>query len=1081
MSDLLDQDQKHQENEINFNPSSNPSQSDYDKKFAQQSNPDGFVYSPDPDRQDLALKEGVADGLYKPSKESDAIHETAGEQGAVARILGSGKSRLQGLASGSKKKKIAIAASGLGLVIIPLILFLIFMLIAGFGLRQYAVVLRNGMFGAMHLNNIRRTGQILDEAAYNAKLVQGAGHLDMPKGSIYERLRGFKPDKVLGNLGEEGKLKFNFSTGEDATKLDRVRELLKPSSTAELKGVTIGDRTILVEPEKKGLRLNYIDNIRQQSAHVKAVEDALRQSDLFGEEGGRFVRSAVAKRIFDAEGIKLYRWVRYGSKIRNFEEAMLDMWKRTKPSDSRSSSLASVEDAKGDIDEAIEKALKEGGDDLTEEITKEALNKSTNGALKTARSISGLAFAATVYCSALDYNKSKEEQPKRDTAQLMRKGALLQSASDQYTAGYDYGVNSTNVMAEAKSYTGFNNTMAYQALTGGDTSGMEPDIAEHETPFPKNGGALDVAMKTIQKAGDIAIGGMTYGGWQVLDATPWGSKLKSGTCNKITSTGGQLTLVGIETIANIASLGSEGAATEGVMQALKQGVPKLLVTTEGRKVAAGAALDATLILSTDKIMEWVLGKSTGIDNSGLANGTDNAKKSALGTQLLANEQARAYGGRPLTATETAEIQQNLRQTRMADLRNTSLSNRFLSLSNPYSPSSLFTASLPIDQKSMHKSVASYFNNRIMNPIAMFTQPAAQFAAASLKNHSVDNVVYANGAVGLYSNIDVPTWGFSLDENNKMLDSSYWPTNNEDRIAPIAKQLAEKYDKCFDDKITDLIKDNGDNMYSGGCSAAKLSSDEAFRYRLYRMDHQITDELTDLQTVTQSASTQNTPSNKNIYILGDSYTVGMKTAGLESKLKAAGFTPTIEASCGRPLAAAGSAVRCGGGSAGFGGLTEVDQPSSQSAIKSAGTVIIALGTNDAHGGSPDTFAQNVSTMIDKIKAQNSSAQIKWVNLYDPQDAANTLAFNEKLNQLSSSKGFSIIDWATPGKQATFGDNLHPSDFNPLVNLILQSLGAQISYKNNQSRAFAYNKTLIQTNIKSFSLTKNFNINLYEGIG
>ncbi len=133
---------------------------------------------------------------------------------------------------------------------------------------------------------------------------------------------------------------------------------------------------------------------------------------------------------------------------------------------------------------------------------------------------------------------------------------------------------------------------------------------------------------------------------------------------------------------------------------------------------------------------------------------------------------------------------------------------------------------------------------------------------------------------------------------------------------------------------------------------------------------------------------------NIYVLGDSLTVGYQNAGLETDLQAKGYQDiAINGKVSRTLEQ---------------GLDELDND--VQTIRSANIVIIALGTNPS--GSSDQFSSQVSQAIGKIKSVNAGATIYWISIYySTQKSADWKAtydsYNNVLSSLSTQKGFQVI--------------------------------------------------------------------------
>ncbi len=177
------------------------------------------------------------------------------------------------------------------------------------------------------------------------------------------------------------------------------------------------------------------------------------------------------------------------------------------------------------------------------------------------------------------------------------------------------------------------------------------------------------------------------------------------------------------------------------------------------------------------------------------------------------------------------------------------------------------------------------------------------------------------------------------------------------------------------------------------------------------------------------------SGGSIYVLGDSLTVGYRSAGLADKLETQGFLGvTINALTGRSLTA---------------GLSELSSDSA--AIGSASTIVIALGTNPS--GSKEQFTQQVISALDSIRTTNPSASIYWVKVYyttSPDKSASLKTtyeeYNDALASLSSSKGFGLISLQDALGQyvidsciASDPELIHPgSCYGQLADALVQSL-------------------------------------------
>ncbi len=181
-------------------------------------------------------------------------------------------------------------------------------------------------------------------------------------------------------------------------------------------------------------------------------------------------------------------------------------------------------------------------------------------------------------------------------------------------------------------------------------------------------------------------------------------------------------------------------------------------------------------------------------------------------------------------------------------------------------------------------------------------------------------------------------------------------------------------------------------------------------------------------------------SSNLYFIGDSLTVGMNSPGLDqdslsNQLTTAGWNPTVVAQNCRPLYNASNPdgfTGCGGES---GVITSAfnNLESDSSYIRSAGRVVVALGTN-ALDGNTDSFRQRIGEYLEQLRTLTPSLtpqNVYWVNLYaEGGDVAPIMQErNVALNEEAANIGFNIIDWSSEVQanpdQYPFqsGDNVH----------------------------------------------------------
>lgn len=170
-------------------------------------------------------------------------------------------------------------------------------------------------------------------------------------------------------------------------------------------------------------------------------------------------------------------------------------------------------------------------------------------------------------------------------------------------------------------------------------------------------------------------------------------------------------------------------------------------------------------------------------------------------------------------------------------------------------------------------------------------------------------------------------------------------------------------------------------------------------------------------------------NSNVFVLGDSLTVGMQNlAGtddgggnyLQRELNGRGWNATIDAQGCRSVYQSAGAIIGDGSSCPratiYDGISTINDPTNQQAIRSAGTFVIALGTNGGETGgsgstSTDVFRDKSAELIDRIKEFNPSANIYWLNLRFRTETARQTERNAVINDLVSEKGIRLMDWDT----------------------------------------------------------------------
>lgn len=204
-----------------------------------------------------------------------------------------------------------------------------------------------------------------------------------------------------------------------------------------------------------------------------------------------------------------------------------------------------------------------------------------------------------------------------------------------------------------------------------------------------------------------------------------------------------------------------------------------------------------------------------------------------------------------------------------------------------------------------------------------------------------------------------------------------------------------------------------------------------------------------------SSAPSVAAGSSIYILGDSITVRAE-ANYNTAFSTKGLHPFIDASVGRSWDGAGQS---GAGKTSNGNYLPGSQAltNDSAAVRAAGGIVIALGSNGGLSGNP------IQDVIAKVRTINASAPIWWVNItgtnaWKSADLASYMgSFNKALGAVDSSK-LQLINWETavaPGSDPTttpggsaaqadpqglLADGLHPNQKGVpvLTNLVVSAL-------------------------------------------
>lgn len=418
----------------------------------------------------------------------------------------------------------------------------------------------------------------------------------------------------------------------------------------------------------------------------------------------------------------------------------------------------------------------------------------------------------------------------------------------------------------------------------------------------------------------------------------------------------------------------------------------------------------------------------------LAEGAELGNLLSYGSFMSANASAIAMGGAALSASQAAEWNQYNNEVLLAEQSNRSWTERLFDITSPHTlANSLLVKSSEFGSNPLasiiHSGPVSAIQSSFKNVGSMFTTRA-----------------FAQTAYGY--DYGIPMYGvpLSLLESPRYEDVYENIDRLEDNNFAKLKAANKQWGKCFNNPLDDKsniidkkVKDYSGPI-SGDCKAAYGNQD--FQdYQMYILDNVTIRSLACYEGIDETQCKQlgfgagavggavgsTGPTNETLYMVGDSLTVGMKSGGLDEKLSAKGYVPTTDGLVSRGLV----------GGVQPDGLTKIQQDSE--AIKTAGTIVVALGTND----SAATLEEELRQVLDLIRSLSSSTQVYFVNYVGGGTAA--APQKEKTDILAafaSQNNVKVIDWASTGGQYVNEDTsygVHPySNYDKMADVIANSL-------------------------------------------
>jgi hypothetical protein len=371
-----------------------------------------------------------------------------------------------------------------------------------------------------------------------------------------------------------------------------------------------------------------------------------------------------------------------------------------------------------------------------------------------------------------------------------------------------------------------------------------------------------------------------------------------------------------------------------------------------------------------------------------------------GSKVLSGSSCQNMGCPPQTPAQSLAMHRLINDERIAADRRKGLAYRLFSPKNPYSAMSLAADRVPATPKSALATL-NRFATMLFNP--------------SVLMHTGSGMVMGQFSTDAFADDSQPTYGIQ-DHGFTDQELGEWTFKENADYVNSQKPAYEAYaKKCFDKPMADLLDDKRAGK-SGECFSTDHNDPKNATYRqfrLYRFRQRTTHDLGLLyngQSGTANSGSSSapvtapTPSRAgSVYILGDSISLGLRSAGIITDFPTSWQPVKINSDTGRSIHGAGTDIAQSG-------LNAVTADSA--AIRDAKTVIVILGTNPENN-----FEGAMEQLMKAIQGTGTTAHLYWVNLASSSDKPTGIgalyqvanANNTSIGRLQQTLGYTQLDW------------------------------------------------------------------------
>lgn len=748
------------------------------------------------------------------------------------------RSFLSGAKSSVSSNKATVAITGiLGLIVVFVVIAMV--LVSQLKVIHFGELLT--ATGYARFNGIMQERTTQD--IFDASVVEGDGTAQLRGKSLVDRIKMRNVETQIADLGRQNKLRMEFD-GERLNKVTfeggevSLNELSKKFGKENFESLSVR--------EKMTVRSEFAKSIKASVGENLALEP-------------RYIQGRTFKLIADNVGFKFSRWRNAGRDLlgkKRVEAIVEDTSNSVKEisQDGTESGNKVIDDAAKEYknEERIKANIEKNGGKFDKVAFQEAVNVDIAKATKlqeVAGTISIGTMVMSIACMANQTFANIDDIAEQNETSATLMGLQLPAAMDQIKSG---NVTSEAYQTADAQLSGAENSAAYRYQTG---KAINYETAEQPRVTPTiDPTFVELISKLTSPTQSSGLGALAS---QIPELKENLDEVDKKFCDFLLSPQGMVAFAGaefaVQVVAAFLSAGGSEALAQGAGRAaatiMVQSLEKALFSTVKGVVSFKSAGTLLAFGAYGVALQYVAMSFSGSTFSGAEQGAGYYDRNSVGTNVLQNRQIRSQYGRPIDTKVAKGLDTQYVASIKEKWNGKGFSERYFAIENPYSLVGAASVYAPGNLTSGLQLVRRGLSNMgaLLKPLSVIKGVATLGAS---------NKVYAAEAEDYDPYGGEVQWGFSNDELEKMRnDESYTITENEKHISPEKiSALDSEIGSCFD---------AGRSQYSVNkdpkCSAERLSRDDAFRYRIYKLDSSIvamTEE--DLSKPSSSTITSSSP-------------------------------------------------------------------------------------------------------------------------------------------------------------------------------------------------------------------------------